>query len=149
MLANFTFTHGVNQCLKDFIQDMILTQICEDSSPVRSNLEVSKNWSSRTFNEYYRTSHLREFYTTKNWKKIDFLIADWFCRPCNTLFGGMAAFHHYCSCLTDLLLVKKIFNVEEQEGNRWIPETVYRGCKLHSCRILEINKWKSIGLMCQ
>ena len=50
MLTNFIVTQCGNLCLQESTPDMKLMQICEDSSPVRTNLEDSKRWSCRTFN---------------------------------------------------------------------------------------------------
>ena len=51
MLANITLIHCVNICLQDSTQDISLMQICKKSSRLRSNIETSKVWSSRSFNE--------------------------------------------------------------------------------------------------
>ena len=51
MLAKLTLTQCVNLCLQNFTQDIKLMRICKDSSLVRTNLEVSENWSCITFTE--------------------------------------------------------------------------------------------------
>ena len=61
MLVNVTLTQCVNRCLQDSTQNMNLMHICKSSSPVRTNLEVSKYWSCPTFNEWVRTSELIAF----------------------------------------------------------------------------------------
>ena len=70
--AIFTLTQCISVCLQNTTHDMSLMQTCDDSSPVRTNPEVSKTWSCRTFNELSRTAELRAFTEQKlrKWKTV-------------------------------------------------------------------------------
>ena len=59
MLANFTFIQCVNLCLNVSTKDMSFMLTCRDSSPISTNLEVSKVRLCRIFDELARAAALR------------------------------------------------------------------------------------------
>ena len=59
MLAKITLTQYVNLRLQDSTKDTSLMQICNPSSVVKTNIEVSKIWSCDTSNERVRIVDLR------------------------------------------------------------------------------------------
>ena len=99
MGANFTRTQCVSLCLQDSTQETILLQICIDSSPFRTNLEVSKICSC-TFIERDRIVELRASTQQKfrNSKKVDCLNAYGFWGHCNRVFDAMGCFYLCCPC---------------------------------------------------
>ena len=138
MQANFILTQCVNLCLQDCTQDTSFMQTCKYSSPVRTNLEVSKTWSW-IFNERDRTAELKPFTQQELGRRLTVSM------PMGSVLIATQCLKQWDVFITvfvkrhDLPQLKKTFNVEQKEGTGWSAETAYREERLHCCR--NVGKW--------
>ena len=100
MLANSTLTECLNICLQKCTKDMNLMQICKDSSPVKTNLEVSKLWSCHTVNRWDWAAKLRAFTQQGHRKRLIVSMQVGFVEIATHCFKQwiVDCFNHYCSC---------------------------------------------------
>ena len=139
ILANSTVTECFNLYLQNSAQDNFMTQICKSSSPVRTNLQASKIWLSRAFNEWDRIVQLRASTQQEIRKRLIVSMQLGFSDIETEYLKQWVVF--VCSVFVmrhNLHWLKMIIKLEQEKGNFSIAETVYRGKSLHY--------WRSVGM---